>query len=492
MQQPTKNRQAHRYAHIELSPIQSQAYDKILDWFHSADPYDNKFTLMGFAGTGKSLLTAMITEYVLSNTNLTVGLASPTHKAVEVTRNFISHGGSIDSNLVIGTIHSLMGLTQRITSTGKQIFVSSKTPEHKIKNVDLLILDESSMLSSQLFLGKPSKYGGIVGLLELQAKFNFKILFVGDPAQIPPVGETQAMPMDEAAQQDMGIKSFTLTEIHRQAADSPIIRASMSIRNSLFRPTQFPRFEEDASFEDVLDSETSGISFLTPRTRQNHADFLNSCLKSWFTDTRFEDSADFAKVIAYRNATVFALNKKIRGYRYPNSTNKIEIGEKLVTFAPFVRTDPTTNVSHTLLQNNEGITVKGFEVISRNFDGADLKIYWTKVESDKGESLMLPIIHEDSQEDLDLILEHFVSLAKEKNIPAFEAADRWRSFYKFKEYFAAVGYNYAITAHKSQGSTYVNTAIMVEDIMINRKVEERNRILYTAVTRPSHKLLLIK
>ena len=55
-----------------------------------------------------------------------------------------------------------------------------------------------------------------------------------------------------------------------------------------------------------------------------------------------------------------------------------------------------------------------------------------------------------------------------------------------------MNYAYAITAHKSQGSTYNTTFVLEDDIDVNSDIVERNRIKYTAYTRSSKKLYVLK
>ena len=72
-----------------------------------------------------------------------------------------------------------------------------------------------------------------------------------------------------------------------------------------------------------------------------------------------------------------------------------------------------------------------------------------------------------------------------------EAKGWWSTYYVFMEKFAQIKYNYAITVHKAQGSTYTNAVVANYDINSNFSVIERNRIKYTAVTRPKEKLFII-
>jgi ATP-dependent exoDNAse (exonuclease V) alpha subunit len=68
----------------------------------------------------------------------------------------------------------------------------------------------------------------------------------------------------------------------------------------------------------------------------------------------------------------------------------------------------------------------------------------------------------------------------------------WVKYYKAQQAFADVAYNYAITAHKSQGSTYKNVFVIEDDIDFNTNIVERNKIKYTSYTRPTDKLFIFK
>jgi ATP-dependent exoDNAse (exonuclease V) alpha subunit len=71
-------------------------------------------------------------------------------------------------------------LRPEITNDGKQIFVKDPKTPSKFAMYDLIIIDEASMIDDALFA-------------EIMAQNirNSKIIFVGDPEQIPPVGPTE-------------------------------------------------------------------------------------------------------------------------------------------------------------------------------------------------------------------------------------------------------------------------------------------------------------
>jgi hypothetical protein len=91
------------------------------------------------------------------------------------------------------------------------------------------------------------------------------------------------------------------------------------------------------------------------------------------------------------------------------------------------------------------------------------------------------IIHEDSIRQFNSNLE-LIKLITLK-LPKFERLEGWKAYYRMKELFAEVKYNYAITSHKAQGSSYENAMMIEWDMYDNPRVEERNRIRYVAASR---------
>ena len=54
--------------------------------------------------------------------------------------------------------------------------------------------------------------------------------------------------------------------------------------------------------------------------------------------------------------------------------------------------------------------------------------------------------------------------------------------------YIEVEYGYALTVHKSQGSTYDNVYVEYNNLLSNSKATEQNKLLYTAITRCKHNL----
>jgi exodeoxyribonuclease-5 len=176
---------------MDWSPQQNAALAAVSKWLRNGSP--QVFRLFGFAGTGKTTLARHLAETADEDTVF----AAYTGKAALVMRS----RGCPDAR----TIHSLIYRPTDVDSETPSFVLNDDSPA---SSAGLVIIDECSMVDEEigrdlLSFGKP-------------------VLVLGDPAQLPPVKGggffTEAEP------------DAMLTEVHRQAADDPIIRMSMIVR----------------------------------------------------------------------------------------------------------------------------------------------------------------------------------------------------------------------------------------------------------------------
>ena len=160
--------------------------------------------LTGHAGSGKTtLIQVLATRWAHKK----VVLCGPTHKACEVLSRKLRAAGI---KIPVCTIHSLLSLRPKAEGA-RQVFV--RRPKAPPVIADLVIIDEASMLDASMMRH-----------IELWLA-EIAVVFVGDPAQLPPVGEA-------------GSRCFaTIPESHlrgivRQAEGNPIIAASAVVRAS--------------------------------------------------------------------------------------------------------------------------------------------------------------------------------------------------------------------------------------------------------------------
>lgn len=176
---------------MRLSEQQGAAAMAVQEWLR--DPTGAPwFYLAGYAGSGKTTIARVLAENAGS-----VVYAAFTGKAALV----LASKGCRPSS----TIHSLIYKIKDPESPVPEFVLNSDSDATRVR---LIIVDEVSMVDEELARDLLS--------------FGTRILVLGDPAQLPPVKGTGYFTAKKP--------DFMLTEIHRQAAESPIIRMSMDVR----------------------------------------------------------------------------------------------------------------------------------------------------------------------------------------------------------------------------------------------------------------------
>lgn len=224
---------------MQWSPDQERALKAISDWLKN--PEKPWFSLGGYAGTGKTTLAKHIAEGFGGE----VKFGAFTGKAASVLRKKGCPNATTIHKLIyqpkgnVGEdqIEELQNLIQEEAKkdepdemnlftwrrelekkTADSNAVFERKQECEIQEADLVIIDESSMVDMRM--GKDLESYGVL------------VLYLGDPGQLPPVkGKSRLGPNDY---------DFVLQEIHRQAADSPIIWLANEVRND--RPINFGDF----------------------------------------------------------------------------------------------------------------------------------------------------------------------------------------------------------------------------------------------------------
>lgn len=270
-----------------------------------------------------------------------------------------------------------------------------------------------------------------------------------DDKQLNPVGE-EVSPI-----WNRDYKTFTLTEIIRQGKGNPIIDLSQDIDMIYFK---MPVLVDGKGY-----------------TYNNNKTYLISELAE-------VNGTDEMKYLAWTNNDVDMMNRLVRERRY-GKPKKIEKSETVVFNAPLGTYYTNQEVKvHDISIVTDYISVPRsstkFDAINKPINGTDkvrMKFY---VINDS-----FRVIHEHSEE-MFRILSHSIK----ENCKKF--GWNWKGYYYFVEAFADLKYNHAISVHKSQGSTYKQTIINISDIDLNKNVEEKRRLLYTAITRASNLVIL--
>lgn len=473
-----------------LNEEQKRAFEDILEHFSTS--VHNAVVLKGYAGTGKTYLVKKIIEYIIqTEPESKVAITAPTNKAVKVlysnTANNISGADTYlfedlfesDARLVYSTTHKILALKEIITDEGHQLFEVDSFSKTNLGNYDYLLVDEVSMLDDKL-------------TNIILANKKVKILFIGDPAQIPPVNKKDCIPF--RGSQEYTFKYTELTQIMRQKEENAIIEQSFIIRENLLAPRPIPVLKTN------LNLAGEGIQVLNPLTDKL---LLREIMKKYVSDPAFKQDADYFKVLAWRKKSVTYVNDVIREQLYGPNPPRFVIGERLLAQKPIFKKEwfkskrgPGKEYWRVKISNSEELTVldisestivlKGFNPL-RTFKAYELKVSFENIMKGDESSETIKVIHESDEAAYNKVLDDLKTNAiKARN------AVIWVMYFDALKYSADVGYNYALTVHRSQGSTYQNAMVLEDDIDANHKVEERNRIKYTAYTRASKKLYVLR
>ncbi len=413
-----------------MTQDQENAKNLISEWFFNTD--DQIFVLSGYAGTGKTFLIDYVVKEVLK---LKIGqeavFVSPTGKAAA---NLVKNG------TVAGTVHSLIYVRDEeefdVDENGEVIeqkelrFIKREKIDEKIR---LIIIDEASMVNETI--------------LNDLLSFKVKCLFCGDGAQLPPVNGTCPLLVNP---------HYTMKEIVRQAKDNPIVQVATMAREGKHIP--FGNYGDKVC--------VIGKNALSPKERE-----------------RLFLKAD--QIICGRNSTRVRLNEEIRGYKGIPKEQTLPIdGEKVIcTLNDWEK--PLDKSSRFHLVN--GIIGRAEEVVECVDELATMEFTADFME----ESIKTPFDTGifTSGQYRHRYGERAVTLSNGTVVHEGDFA----LLHKFKavaqEPICRFEFAYAVTCHKAQGSEFNFVIVFDESWAFG---EERNRWLYTAITRAKEKLLIIR
>lgn len=413
-----------------LNPEQSTALTAITTWMSEA--FTPFFVLKGSAGTGKTYCIRELTNQTRGRFIFT----APTNKATKVLRESVTQK---DYAPECRTIYSLLGLRIEPNGEVKEL----KVPEDPVdlSEYKAIIVDEGSMVNKQLF-----------DYIKLTAeKFHIRFLFLGDAAQLPPVGETMS-PIWAIA------NGAQLTKVMRH--DNMILDLATRLRGQVdaFSPTIKLAAANDGE-QGIWKLE--GSRFLTS--------ILSTC------DDFAKPNA--SKVIAWRNVEVDRFNKLIRDALFDNPSQPWLVGDRVLFSAPArdLEDEPVAST------DDEG-TVDRVDTEWHAVHG-DIKIWRITITLDTNKVVTARVLHNDS-------LQTYAAKLDDLSMRAKSNSRMWKQFWEFKDAFHQLKYAYAITAHRAQGSTYDTAYVYWQDILLNRNRQEAFRCLYVACTRPRRALVL--
>jgi exodeoxyribonuclease-5 len=425
------------------------------------------FILRGYAGTGKTTVVKALVD-VLPQIGKRTVLLAPTGRAAKVLTSYTGKQAN--------TIHRKIYLAH--TNKDGLINLRMQTNYHRHT---LFIVDEASMI--QHTMAAENTLLASRNLLDDLCQFvysgeNCRLLFIGDTAQLPPVGLDYSPALDQKFLNNayhLNIDSFELTEVVRQASESGILMNATSIRNQIQADKlELPMFSL-GSYRDII--------------RLNGQD-LEEELNNAYSGANRENNV----VICRSNKRANIYNREIRrrilfleeeisagDYLMVVKNNYFWLGEGSV--AGFIANGDIVELVRIRMTED----IYGFrfaDVTIRFVDYPEEKEIDVKIILDTLMSESPALTQPDNNRLFNTVMEDYQDIPNRR-----ERLEK----VKANPYFNAlqVKFAYALTCHKTQGGQWDTVFIdqgYVRDDMLNK---EYARWLYTAVTRATKKVFLV-
>lgn len=457
-----------------LLPKQLEVFNGIMEFLSSEG--GGIAVLEGFAGVGKTyIISRIIEQYLMLNPVSKVAFASTTNASLEVSYKSTEFTHPM---LAFSTIHRLLALKETMLADGTIDFYPDKFVKPSITEYNFVPIDECSQFSRKLW-----------GFLEQFADAGIKILMIGDKFQTPAINDgVESLVFTPTWQRQVNAAVFKLTDIVRQAKDSPIISVASYVRESINRPINLHTHYKNT---DLLWEQDKGAYFLD---RQADNLYFDKLLAHMYKSDNFKADGRFVKCVTWRRKVVAKLNKGIRRIIYGNGKlRRIEPMEKIISASPIF----DESLEMILIPTGKQMEVIEFERSCEEINEGQFTLHYynTKVRYHDmyGTSVIRTI---RIPTDLGMLIynevcELLAKTAKSYKQGTFQFKSAWADYYRFQKSFADVQHDYAGSIHTAQGQTIQNTIVFASDIQCNPRITEANKILYTGITRAAQRVFII-
>ena len=405
---------------FEYTQDQKLALEAISEFLKKPDM--KYFVLEGKPGCGKTTLVKEIINQIYKENSLmnTLGMDNYMNICLTATTNKAVEALSMATSENVETIHRLLNLRVVPTDTGKKELKRVKYGYARNLENTLIIIDEAFYMDKELF-----KY---IDLFTQDAK----ILFVGDPAQLTPVGSTTPY------LSTLKYPTVSLNQVVRQEAGNPIIALSDSLRETVFTGG-WETFTPDGHHIQILSR-----------------DEFNAKIKEEFL--RDDWKASDSKILAWTNQTVNNYNKEIFKHR----TGRVQpmAGDYFInnSFVSGINNQASIKTDATVL-----ISAEPRERIYGGVSGLDVPIY------NLG-SFFCP---------------HDIKKAK-KQVNDLRSQNKHAYAHDLESKIMDLRPAFAQTIDKSQGSTYGSVFLDLYDVNKCNDGDRYARMLLVACSRAKH------
>lgn len=519
------------------------------------------YGLFGYAGTGKTSIIILYIYYLLNKDYVkSIAISAPTNIAVDILKSkFIdlyeidlrdaatTMANTIDDiiayyekkgkKITFATVHKIIGMRSDISVDGKIEFI--KGDNLHFKRYNIIIIDECSMLPTDI----------VEKILEdvkrFSAKFNVKVIFLGDPAQLPPVNlenglnesivfnkklPKSALLYDEKIKM-LDFKRVTMTNIVR-TNDQTIINLCNEFRrwisNEISKPALRNFRGSKIKYYNYGDGDKISTSWFRKFLSYKKDKNKRNIILTWTNQ----------QTNSYNIAARLALNVSPEEYEVGDCLimntfynlqpiGQIDIDERnneIVYTSEQIIISKVCKISYNIARFSideekltEVLTGKlGEGSIKKYRDTVDQlnkkmiktipvwKLYVLRHKKDIPSGFMyVPLksdhnIINDNKEIVEKLIRKLSEYYDNSLDNTFDIAAEhiikplWLEYNKiFIQPFGNVSYGNSVTSHKAQGSNFNNVFIDAHDILLNSNTPESRKCLYTAITRVSDEIHML-
>ena len=444
---------------------------------HNTDP-TQYYVIEGKAGTGK---TTIAKEILKEFEDEQIYVAAVSHKAKGVIKNSFGEDTRGKKFFSIASLLGMKGINDNDTQTTK-FQVGTKVP--LLDNPPaLLVIDEASMITEDV----------LKKIIDINSSLSrpFQMLFLGDIGQIQPIRDDQSefyRTHKDLLNKKSDIfnskhKSKLITRVRQGEANPILPYADYFWENSQKESPEFNPTQHIVRNNQITDKGSLLFS-------NSEAEVLNSVIKA-VKNAVDKGLTNHVKIVTYHVNEKAELNQKIHEALFGKDSDYSK-GDMLILNSPYDL--PDVNAT---MENSSEIQIKSIQDTDVDEFGVNTLYLETNgtAYTRTGDEKKDCVIQVVSRNDIGLYnkkLNELASYAKRQTNKVLKR-QAWGDFWDYKGRYADVDFGYAITAHKSQGSTYDIVVVDEKDIMGTTATsnQEKSELIYTALTRPRKTAIVI-
>lgn len=416
--------------------------------------------ITGRAGTGKTTSLAEVVSYLMDN-DISYVVCAFTHKACGVLQSKLPAGA------IIETLHRYLrkrpGINEHAT---KLQHVNVNTKMGDSARPQIVIVDEYSMVGER-------DYCSLMELTdeEYEGHGKIKLVYVGDPYQLLPVGDQQTITPR---------KPYWLELKHVYRTENNDLLDLMTRLVGMLNGDELEPLEPSSNFirgQNLARAYRSSLSTdkVCLAWTNRAVEELNQAIAS----KKRPESSDSLWCPTLRQEFYFDFTlspSEVESVMTPRGLLPLNTKFKTLEFLTTMR-----GIEYAAVYNQ---TIEERQVLAYVFGHYQYKLMLEQLTTDAVS------INQKIQVQTTLSPAEWARANPQTNL-AQERAKAWRKLLAFKEAVVCLDFPYAMTIHKSQGSTYEEVYLDSDDLALcgNTNLDMYLRLFYVAVSRASKKVI---